>query len=238
MFELSDEIEIIGVTDIGPDANSCVIIDNFYKDPEPIRRLALHKMESEWKVKKPPVKNPQHAKDLQRNVKPIFDEICFDKNMWSGIETDYSTYEHHWKNADFMCDYIFEKDFLTEPLRILPSQDSYPLRPSMFQFNFEVFLNKPDEYLTDDNKTKGGTCLYSFLNCMTMPKPNYEKYEDIESFDDMNMALKTSIAYKVEHPVPMKYNRAILYKSQILSAPELQKSWYRENPRITQVMFM
>ena len=238
MFELHDDIEIIGVTDIGPDKNSCVIIDNFYRNPEPIRRLALHKMDTEWVPKKPPQKNPEHVKDLQRNVKPLFDQICFDTNMWSGIETDSSIFEHHWKNADFMCDYVREEDFIKKPLRILPSQDSYPMMPSMFQFNLEVYLNTPAEYLTDDDKTKGGPCLYSFLGSMTMPQPNLEKYKDVETFDDMNTTLKTSIAYKVEHVIPMKYNRAILYKSQLLSAPELQKSWYVKNPRMAQIMFM
>ena len=241
MFELSEEIEIIGVTEIGPDNNSCVIIDNFYRDPEPIRRLALHKMETEWIHKKPPVKNPEHVKELQRYLKPLFDEICFAKEQWSGIETDYSVYEHHWKNCDFMCDYVREEDFIREPLRIVPTQDSYPMMPTMFQFNLEVFLNKPEDYLTHDGKSMGGTCLYSYLSSMTVKDPSHLKsFKDITTFDDLNMALKTSIAYKVEHSIPMKYNRAILYKSQILSAPELQKGWYRSpaTPRMSQILFM
>ena len=39
MFELSDNIEVTVITDIGIDRRSAVIIDNIYKSPEEVREF-------------------------------------------------------------------------------------------------------------------------------------------------------------------------------------------------------
>ena len=41
MFEVNPECEITAITDIGADDRSAVVIDNFYKNPDEIRQLAL-----------------------------------------------------------------------------------------------------------------------------------------------------------------------------------------------------
>ena len=231
MFELDhDKLDIVAITNIGPDDNRVMLFDHFYKDPDAVRRLALKKREGLIDPNKP--EHSLDLQDLQKNLRPLFDQICFDKEFWIN-ETDPYSYGQVWDRASFMCEYITEKDFLNEPLKIMPSQSSYPHIPSPFQFKLEVYLNTNDE-------TKGGTDLYSFLGSMTIPKPNLDKWQDDKDFDNMNMQLKSSFAWKVEHAFPMEYNRAILYKTQLLSCPELQKGWFRhpETPRLTQTLYM
>ena len=41
MFELSDELDITVVSDIGIDKKSAFIIDNFYKDPDAVRFISI-----------------------------------------------------------------------------------------------------------------------------------------------------------------------------------------------------
>ena len=41
MFEVNPECEITAIVDIGPDDRSAVVIDNFYKNPDEVRQLAL-----------------------------------------------------------------------------------------------------------------------------------------------------------------------------------------------------
>lgn len=230
MFELDKEqLDIVAITDIGPDGNRVMLLDNFYKDPESVRRLALKKRDKEIDANNP--EDIQEFQELQQHLRPLFDQLCFDRDFWG--ETDLFYYKRAWDKAAFMVNYITEADFLKEPLKMMPSQDSYPQIPSPFQFKLEVYLNKGDEQF-------GGTDLYSFLGSMTIPKPNLHKWKDEKDFDNMNMQLRTSFAWKVEHCFPTKFNRALLYKTQILSAPELQKGWYRSpaTPRMSQILFM
>ena len=37
MFEISDKLEVIAITDVGPDKRNCMLIDNFYKNPDEVR---------------------------------------------------------------------------------------------------------------------------------------------------------------------------------------------------------
>ena len=37
MFELSDQLEVIAITDVGPEKRNCMLIDNFYKNPDEVR---------------------------------------------------------------------------------------------------------------------------------------------------------------------------------------------------------
>ena len=41
MFELSDELNVIAINEIGPENRSAMLIDNFYKNPDEVRNLAL-----------------------------------------------------------------------------------------------------------------------------------------------------------------------------------------------------
>ena len=41
MFDLSDDLEVKVLKDIGPQKKSVVVIDNFYKDPDSIREMIL-----------------------------------------------------------------------------------------------------------------------------------------------------------------------------------------------------
>ena len=43
MFELSDKIEVVAITDVGPEKRNCMLIDNFYKNPDEVYNLA-HKL--------------------------------------------------------------------------------------------------------------------------------------------------------------------------------------------------
>ena len=102
MFELSDELDITVISDIGIDKRSAVIIDNFYRNPDEIRSIRGQDGGMSGGMPGDRVCFPTNE---IRNIKPIFDELCLDEEIW-GRPTDRDKYESSWGRASYMLSLI------------------------------------------------------------------------------------------------------------------------------------
>ena len=239
MFELDqDKMEITAVTEIGPSKNiSALIIDNFYKDPEKVRRFGR---ENELKAETIPTGQPGvgkrfavPSKELTFQLKPLFDQFVYDENLW-GVPVNREDIEEGWKNKGCIFNYILGSMLVDKPWGLVPYQDSYPFAPRPYQFLLTVFLNTKEEI----KMSGGGTDLYSFLGEMTIPKPNFTQYQTEKDIKNMEMSIKGSFAWKSEHAFPMMYNRAILFQTQVLHQDELYPGSYPDFSRMTQLLYI
>ena len=102
MFELGDDIEVTVLLDIGVDRKSAVIIDNLYKDPDEIREFSLSKSSDGLKGGMPGNRVFEETDELRYNLKPLFDQLCFD-DIW---QTNREEYEEQWDKSAYMCNLI------------------------------------------------------------------------------------------------------------------------------------
>ena len=119
MFELSDDLEVKVLKDIGPQKKSVVVIDNFYKNPDSVRQLCLdsHKRSDPGLLSYLPGERVYlETTAVKQKIKHIFDELCFDPDIWGGGQwQNKEWYEREWGRAAFMCNVINDKTLLAKP---------------------------------------------------------------------------------------------------------------------------
>ena len=247
MFDLSDDLEVKVLKDIGPQKKSVVVIDNFYKDPDSVRQLCLdsHKRNDPGLLSYLPGERVYlETSAVKQKIKHVFDDLCFDTNIWSGGRwQNKEWYEREWGRAAFMCNVINDKTLLAKPDGIIPHQDKYDLSmPPLFtQFGAVIYLNTPEE-------CAGGTNLWSFDGQMSLPfkgptgieAPSYDQdsMTEEEIFDHIHWSLLNNDRWRVEHEFEMVYNRMALYESRVLHSQNVDLGMFTEYDRINQVLFM
>ena len=81
MFELSDQLEVIAITDVGPEKRNCMLIDNFYKNPDEVRILA-HKLPKRKDINlvnhHSGTRSVYETEELRKNTERLFKELCYD----------------------------------------------------------------------------------------------------------------------------------------------------------------
>ena len=91
MFELSDQLEIIAITDVGPEKRNCMLIDNFYKNPDEVHNLA-HKLPKRQDINlvnhHSGTRSVYETEELRKNTERLFKELCYDEEFW-GRPTDH-----------------------------------------------------------------------------------------------------------------------------------------------------
>jgi len=228
MFELSDVLDITVVGDIGIDKRSAVIIDNFYQNPDEVRSI---RGQGNLPISGGMPGNRVYLDTPEIwNVKPIFDELCFDEDIW-GRPTDRDKYESSWGSASYMCNFITDDTIKSNPVGLIPHQDTYEKNPYPNQFAVVIYLNSPHE-------CNGGTSMWSYEGQMTISESldpylyqvRNESYDTIQSIMDEK--------FKREHLLEMKYNRAVLYPTDVLHSAELKLGWFNEYPRVAQILFL
>ena len=158
MFEVNSECEITAIVDIGPDDRSAVVIDNFYKNPDEVRQLAL-KLERRTDI---PFNNHPNGiqraayetGELRKNVEHLIKQICFDDEHW-GRKCDRPTLDENLSYMWFLVEYLNEQVMIDQPDRLIPFQLWYEHNPSPFQFKIEIYLNPEKECF-------GGTNIWNF----------------------------------------------------------------------------
>ena len=239
MFELDQQkMEITAVTEIGPSKNiSALIIDNFYAEPEKVRRFGREKELLATTIPKemPGVgkRFSMPSKEVTHQWKPLFDQFTYDEQLW-GVPVNREDVEEGWKTKGVTFNYTLGSMLVDKPWGLVPYQDSYPFAPRPYQFLLTIYLNTAE----DCKMAGGGTDLYSFLNEMTIPKPNWSQYLTEKDLKNMEMSIKGSFAWKTEHEFPMRYNRAILFQTQVLHADELYPGSYPDFSRMTQLLYI
>lgn len=258
MFELNENVEV-SIKTVGPQNKKIIIADNFYKNPNEVRDLAL---------KSKAVKNPalthnlpgsrifQQNRDIRKNLKPFFDNYCLDDSLWSE-NIDEDMYESHWNNVGFMCNVLNHDSVVKNTWKSIPHQDYYENSvPVNFlvgsddeevedypQFGVVIYLNTPDE-------CAGGTNLYSYNGEMTVPC-NVLDYivddlpQDFRTLDKKEQIyptimkwLNSDTEWKVEYQAEMMYNRCIFYETTTLHSQNIQPGMFTNYNRVNQVFFL
>lgn len=263
MFELNENVEV-SIKTVGPQNKKIIIADNFYKNPNEVRNLALNLNA----VKDPALTHNlpgsrifQQNPEIRKNLKTFFDTYCLDDSMWSR-NIDEEMYESQWNNVGFMCNVLNYDSVVENTWKSIPHQDFYedniPVdeRNRAFlvgseneviedypQFGVVIYLNTPDE-------CAGGTNLYSYNGEMTLPC-NVLEYivddlpEDFRILDKKEQVyptimrwLNSDMQWKVEYEAKMVYNRCIFYESSTLHSQNIQPGMFTNHDRVNQVFFL
>ena len=234
MFELNPDLDISVFKDLGPNKISAITIDNFYKDPWEVRRLALTETEKGENIK------PHHhygdrgflpSKEVAKNFKPLFDQLLQDDHIWGANKLNVEQYSENLDQSGFMWNINNDDNITKNPLGIIPHQDTYSTYQTKTQYGVVIYLNTPEE-------CNGGTLLYSYCGRMILEESIMNKWEDIENFDMMRFAIDSSLGLNVEFRLNMAWNRCVIYPASILHCPEMERGWFMDHDRIAQVLFL
>lgn len=192
-----------------------VYIDNFYKNPDLVRDLAL---------KVPPTNNPRicgglPGKRLELAVNidhfiPVMEDIA--TNVYGLKMGEVNSFRSSCKDNPFCVNVIKEPD-------LLPHIDSE--LESHRGFASLIYLNKEEE-------CKGGTGFYTYRGIQVDPTQEGIFKPDKPVTDSVG-------PWELIHMAEMKYNRLIFYPDQVLHGAYLESDWYNDDCyRLTQMYFM
>ena len=208
--DLDARIELMGWEEF-----PIVYIDNFYKNPDLVRDLAL---------RVPPTNNPRvcgglpgHRLELSVNIDhfiPVMEDIA--TNVYGLKMGEVEAFRSSCKENPFCVNVLKDCDRI-------PHIDS-PLE-SHRGFASLVYLNTEEE-------CKGGTGFYTYKGVQVDPTQEGIFKPDEPVTDSVG-------PWELIHMAEMKYNRMIFYPDQVLHRAYMKPDWYNGDCyRLTQMYFM
>lgn len=266
MFELNGDARVIAFRDIK--GRSAIIVDDFYRDPDEVRELALSlKYGDGLKLKGgfPGVRGSLGTPEVKEKLYNIYLDLCNNK-LWKIRHQptqllpdgsfkipllkkerpfDVVEFEKNWNNQGFMVNVTNDNFMVKNPLGIIPHQDYWEDEEPTNQFGSVIYLNTPDE-------CAGGTNLYSRNGEMSFPKreqtwdSTMESWmhelsgieTDIEKFKYIRMKIDENNPFVCEFKAEMKYNRMVLYQADVFHSADLDLCMFTDYHRINQIFFM
>ena len=189
------------------------VIDDFYKNPDEIRDYALS---CELKNDKQNCgglvgsRVVEENQEMIDNLRPVFTKLC-QHDEWKNVEYTDGMFQYKWDNMKFLVNHTTHEDINR---RFNKEVFIYTHHKDNIETKWAalVYLNKPEE-------CDGGTDFYKFI-------------EDHPYGNDYN--IKKDIKLTME----MKYNRMVLYEARHTHGATLNRSMFKEYPRLAQVFFM
>lgn len=200
IFSVSNEYD---VTVENYDGVKVLIVDNFYKNPHDVRKLALDIPASyNYRIRG---NNPAHRINAFYEMSPlatVYDR--FSRECFPEITTYYDKEYFHrsFMNATFM-------------INVMQTNNLPPVCPHMD--NTSGINLASTIYLNTDEECAGGTSFYKFGG-----KPYYEDTSvthtlDVEGKHPVNEYITDSIMdWELIGIAPMKFNRMVLYNQAVL----------------------
>tara|TARA_B100000614_G_scaffold35828_1_gene28208 strand:+ start:395 stop:1096 length:702 start_codon:yes stop_codon:yes gene_type:complete len=233
MFELSETLEVIAINEVGPEKRNCMLIDNFYQNPDEVRSLALRlpkRKDINLVNHHSGTRSVLETEEIRKNTERLFKELLYDNEFW-GRPTDRDFVEKNMEFMPFLVDWIDQDTISKQPLQLLPHQVYYPENPSPFQFTIEIFLNK-------NMPNCGGTDIWSFAGKTTVDEDMKNMYADADAFSLRKDVYESVLAWKQCMMFGMEFNRAIIIPSDMLQAPFVTAGMYEEEMRLSQRLFL
>ena len=221
MFEINENLDINVIRNIK--GRSAVIIDNFYKNPDEVRELALSQFNIRTDL--PSLRDPKElvsgfpgkrcfveSPEVKENLYDIFFQLCSDKHIWhdpnsSGLMRklkpsrnrpfDIDIFNNNWNDIGFMVNILNDFSLLEKPIGIIPHQDVYEFLDENVpdvKFASVIFLNLPNECVNG-----GGTALYSFKNQISIDRrsdigvPMPDNPEDYPTDEDQFKYIRSKV---------------------------------------------
>ena len=267
MFELNGDAKVTAFKDINTE-RSAIVVDDFYKDPDEVRELALslkYGDGSDLIGGFPGIRASLGTPEVKEKLYNLYLDLCSNK-LWKGkvqktqlLEDgsfriplrrknkpfDVEDFERNWDNQGFMVNITNDYFLKRNPLGIIPHQDYWENKPdwdSSYQFGSVIYLNTPEE-------CAGGTNLYSYRGEMSMigdPITVGETYNIngpvLESFSEEQKFKytkdKVNKQYTVEFEADMVYNRMFLYQSDVLHSADVDLGMFTNYNRMNQIFFL
>jgi hypothetical protein len=257
MFELNGDARIIAFRDIK--GRSAIIVDDFYRNPDEIRELALS---LEYSVDPGLVgirsflkRGSVETSEVKEKLYNIYLDLC--RSIGPLREDDF---KKNWDRQGFLVNQTNESLIKKNPMAEIPHQDYWEgdpndqqlgvfgdVKPQHLQFGSVVYLNTPDE-------CAGGTNLYSYKGEMSISLDrDAEWMQNMSETMDMSGPVLVSMSddykfkyikdrvnkqYTIEFEAKMKYNRMFLYQSDVLHKGDMDLGMFTDYNRINQIFFM
>ena len=260
MFELNLDAKVIAFKDIK--GRSAIIVDDFYKDPDAVRELALslkYSDDPDLIGGFPGSRSYFATTEVREKLYNIYLDLCSNK-LWNNpdqktqLKSDGSfkiplisknrpfneaDFEKNWDVQGFMVNNLNDSSLKKEPMGIIPHQDRWENKPSstaLLQFGSVVYLNTPDE-------CAGGTNLYSYNGEMSIPEDWQPEWmrgvdQDRVSFKYIKDKVNGNDPYTCEFEADMVYNRMVLYQADVLHSQNADLGMFTDYNRINQILFM
>lgn len=189
------------------------VVDDFYKNPDEIREYALScelKKDKEICGGLVGSRVAEENQEMIDNLRPVFTKLCQHKE-WTNLEYTEAMFQYKWDNMQFMVNHTTHED-INENF----NKDIFCYTHHKDDINTKwaalVYLNKDDE-------CNGGTDFYKFIEGHAYGS-GYNIKKDIKWTSEM------------------KYNRMVLYEGRHTHGAILNRSMFKEHPRLAQVFFM
>ena len=237
MFELNNDldIKIAKINEV-----TVVVVDNFYKNPDEVRELALSLGTTDNPNTTggfPGIRAFYSTSEVREKLYDLYYDLCLDNNIWQRNRLlSIPQWKDEWDKVGFLCNIANDSTILKSPLGIIPHQDRYegiPEGPTC-QFGSVIYLNTPEE-------CAGGTNIYSWNGNVTIPDSSVilQYYEENDGdFKTVKKSFDNSKKWKVEHEFEMVYNRMVLYEADILHGLNIDLGMFTDYDRINQILFM
>jgi len=221
VFAVNENIKYTTV-EFGPSNTKVVIADNFYKNPDLVRNLA---------IRIPPSKNQRirnnlpggriNAFYLMDHMGPIFDRILEKEYPQIWLHFPQGHIKRSFRDSTFMVNVM--SDEIMEPRT--PHID----HPDFRSFAAMIYLNTPEE-------CSGGTGFYTFdgKDSGTETRLNKTDNHYTPMFVNGDMG-----DWKMTNMIEMKYNRMVLYQSKYYHAAYIEKDKFVNGLyRLNQMFFI
>ena len=189
------------------------IVDDFYKNPDEIREYALScERTTDQEICGGLIGSRvvEDRQDMIDNLRPVFSDLC-QHEEWKNLEYDDAEFQEKWDNMKFMVNHTTHDD-INERFSKTIFCNTHHKDNIDTKWAALVYLNTPEE-------CDGGTDFYKFI-------------EDHPY--DFGYNIKKDIKLTME----MKYNRMVLYEARHTHGAILNRSMFKEYPRLAQVFFM
>lgn len=216
VFEINDNLSATVFT-IGPKKSKIVIVDNFYKNPQLVRELALTI---------PPTHNPRILGGVPggridafynlEHFSNVFDNLIRNVFLPKDKKDLNSNLGEIFKSATFCVNVIQSTS--------LPNKVPHVDNREDFRFASTIYLNTPEE-------CNGGTSFYTFNGSQEGPGLN----EGLQ-----NMYVTDSIGpWEMIFLAEMKFNRFVLYEQNILHTAYVKPGMFENDVhRLVQMFFI
>ena len=84
MFELSETLEVIAINEVGPEKRNCMLIDNFYQNPDEVRSLALRlpkRKDINLVNHHSGTRSVLETEEIRKNTERLFKELLYDNEF-------------------------------------------------------------------------------------------------------------------------------------------------------------
>ena len=217
VFAINDDLRAEIVT-FDPNQTKVVIIDNFYKNPELVRQLALDI---------PPTYKPSLLNGLPGGrIDAIYQLQHFGYLFFNLINDVYVSDNRTWELSPSGVQQIFESATfcvnVTNTKEIIPMNPHVDLRDHR-RFAAGIFLNSPEE-------CAGGTSFYTYKGKTEGPPPG--------TVPAISYITDSEGDWELLYLAEMKFNRLILYQQCVLHTAYVKPGMFDDNYRLMQMFFI